>query len=94
MSPMTGTGGERFHEIADSDLVTGCGRRIAVKCLRLTTAERPITRIALDVGRDRGGVPGAWAALTADEARGLAQLLLAQAAMAERGADGPRGAVR
>ncbi|RMB84285.1 hypothetical protein CTZ28_20320 [Streptomyces shenzhenensis] len=64
--------------------MTSCGRRIAVKCLRLASPEKPISRVTLDVGQDRGGEPGTWAALTADEARDLARLLLAQASRAER----------
>ncbi|MEV0176138.1 hypothetical protein AB0I00_34125 [Streptomyces sp. NPDC050803] len=68
----------------DSPLVTGCGRHIEVRRLRLAASDRPISRLALDVGRDQGGEPGVWAALTPDEARRLAQLLLAQAGAAER----------
>ncbi|WP_327691789.1 hypothetical protein OG870_34035 [Streptomyces sp. NBC_00461] len=64
--------------------MTTCGHRIAVRCLRLAPADRPITRITLDVGQDQGGEPGVWAALTADEARDLARLLLAHAGLAER----------
>ncbi|MBD0842905.1 hypothetical protein ICC28_30065 [Streptomyces sp. TRM68416] len=65
-------------------LVTGCGRRITVHRLRLALSDRPINRVALDVGPDQGGEPGVWAALTADEARRLAELLLTQAGAAER----------
>ncbi|MCX2924273.1 hypothetical protein [Streptomyces sp. NEAU-W12] len=71
-------------------LVTACGRRIAVRCLRLAPADRPISRVTLDVGQDQGGGPGTWAALTADEARDLARLLLLHAGLAERG-NGPVG---
>jgi hypothetical protein len=53
-----------------------------VKCLTLTAA-RPITRVTLRVGPDQGCEPGVWAALTAEEARELADRLLAQAARAE-----------
>jgi hypothetical protein len=53
-----------------------------VKCLTLTAA-RPITRVTLRVGPDQGDEPGVWAALTAEEARELADRLLAQAARAE-----------
>lgn len=69
----------------DARLVTTCGRSIAVRRLRLVPTERPITRIALDVGRDQGGEPGVWAALTPGEARDLARLLLLHADLAERG---------
>lgn len=68
-----------------TSLVTSCGRRIAVRCLRLSPANPPISRVTLDVGRDQGGEPGVWAALTADEARDLAHLLLLHAGLAERG---------
>ncbi|MFI2200267.1 hypothetical protein ACH47Z_05680 [Streptomyces sp. NPDC020192] len=65
-------------------LVTRCGRRIEVRRLRFGRPDRPVSRIALDVGQDRGGVPGVWAALTPEEARGLARLLLAQADATEQ----------
>jgi hypothetical protein len=65
-------------------LVTTCGRRIGVRCLWLGRPDRPVGRITLDVGEDQGGEPGVWAALTPDEARGLARLLLQQAGTAER----------
>ncbi|MDT7839911.1 hypothetical protein [Streptomyces justiciae] len=82
------TAGRDRPPVGHSDfLVTACGRRIAVRGLRLPPAGRPIRRIALDVGRDQGGEPGVWAALTADEARGLAHLLLAQATASERGTE-------
>lgn len=71
----------------DSCVVTTCGRRIAVRYLRLAPADRPIGRVTLDVGRDQGDEPGVWAALTADEARDLARLLLLQAGLAERGVE-------
>ncbi|MFJ5264709.1 hypothetical protein ACIQAC_30045 [Streptomyces sp. NPDC088387] len=73
---------------SSTSLVTTCGRRIAVRCLRLAPADRPISRVTLDVGRGQGDEPGAWAALTADEARGLAHLLLRQAGVAESAAEG------
>ncbi|MFI7413463.1 hypothetical protein ACIBU0_32795 [Streptomyces sp. NPDC049627] len=86
---MTTAGEGRSRTAGDAALVTTCGRRIVVKCLRLAPADRPIGRVTLDVGPDRGGEPGVWAALTADEARDLAQHLLAHAALAERGPVGP-----
>ncbi|MEU9385150.1 hypothetical protein AB0D38_31155 [Streptomyces sp. NPDC048279] len=76
--PPTGEGGR---------IVTTCGRRIAVRRLRLAPADRHISRVTLDVGRDQGGEPGVWAALTSDEARDLARLLLLQAGLAERGTE-------
>ncbi|WP_432193164.1 hypothetical protein [Streptomyces sp. bgisy027] len=69
----------------DVSLVTACGRRIAVTCLRLASADRPISRVALDVGPDQSGEHGAWAALTAEEARDLAGRLMSQAELAETG---------
>ena len=90
MRPMADTGRDRSPTADGAHLVTGCGRRIEVRRLRLAVADRPISRVALDVGRDQSGEPGVWAALTADEARGLARLLLAQAAAAEREGDAPR----
>ncbi|MFE7278631.1 hypothetical protein [Streptomyces sp. NPDC057623] len=75
----------RSPTAGDAPLVTTCGRRITVRCLRLASTDRPISRVALDVGRDQGGEPGVWAALTPDEAREIARRLLAHAALAERG---------
>ncbi|MFE7812545.1 hypothetical protein ACFU5P_11345 [Streptomyces sp. NPDC057433] len=88
---MTTTTGRDLATAAENpSLVTACGRRIAVRCLRLAPADRPISRVTLDVGQDQGGGPGTWAALTADEARDLARLLLLHAGLAERG-NGPVG---
>ncbi|WP_405653439.1 hypothetical protein [Streptomyces sp. NBC_00019] len=84
---MTTTGSDRLPTSEDDFVVTTCGRRIAVRRLRLAAADRPISRITLDVGRDQGGEPGAWASLTADEARDLARLLLLQAGPAEHGTE-------
>ncbi|MGW1003646.1 hypothetical protein [Streptomyces sp. NPDC002520] len=70
--------------------MTTCGRRIEVRGLRLGSPDRPVGRIALDVGADQGGVPGAWAALTADEARSLARLLLEQAGSSDHSAEPQR----
>lgn len=81
----------RSSAAGDAPLVTVCGRRITVRCLRLASTDRPISRVALDVGRDQGGEPGVWAALTAEEARDLAHRLLAHAASAEHG---PRNGAR
>ncbi|MFF4507383.1 hypothetical protein [Streptomyces sp. NPDC001401] len=81
---MATAGRERPPTTDDTSLVTSCGRRIAVRRLRLAPADRPISRVTLNVGRDQGGEPGVWAALTADEARDLARLLLLHAGLAER----------
>jgi hypothetical protein len=83
---MATTGCDRPPGSEDDRFVTSCGRRIAVRRLRFAATDRPITRVALDVGRDQGGEPGVWAALTAGEARDLARLLLLQADLAERSA--------
>lgn len=64
-------------------LVTSCGRRISVKEMRLTTPDRPIGRVTLDVGPDQGDEHGVWASLTPAEARELARRLLAHAALVE-----------
>ncbi|AZQ39473.1 hypothetical protein EJ357_43625 [Streptomyces cyaneochromogenes] len=81
---MEKAGRDRPPPAGGTSLVTTCGRRIAVRCLRLAPADPPISRVALDVGRDQGGEPGVWAALTTDEARDLARLLLLHAGLAER----------
>nr|WBO82303.1 hypothetical protein SBE_006225 [Streptomyces sp. SBE_14.2] len=83
MTTAEGTRSVPHHH--DDQVVTGCGRRIAVRCLQLAPAERPIKRVTLNVGQDRDGERGAWAALTADEARDLARLLLRHADLAESG---------
>ena len=79
---MTAPEQERHSPGDPPPLVTSCGRRITVKCLRLAAA-RPITRVTLRVGPDQGDEPGVWASLTAEEARDLAHRLLAQADRAE-----------
>ncbi|MGW2422908.1 hypothetical protein ACWC0C_27285 [Streptomyces sp. NPDC001709] len=78
----------------ETPLVTTCGRRIEVRCLHLGHGDRPVSRIALDVGEDQGGEPGVWAALTPAEARGLAHLLLERVGAAEQPAGTPRAARR
>ncbi|MEU3521595.1 hypothetical protein ABZ770_41230 [Streptomyces sp. NPDC006654] len=80
---MATTRTDRTSAAEDSSLVTTCGRTIAVRYLHFAPAERPIRRVTLDIGQDQGGTPGAWAALTADEARDLASLLLRQARLSE-----------
>ncbi|WP_416986190.1 hypothetical protein [Streptomyces sp. T028] len=84
---MATAGRDRPPTSEDNGFVTTCGRRIAVRCLRLAPAEQPISRVALDVGRDQGGEPGVWAALTPGEARDLARLLLLHAGLAEHGTE-------
>ncbi|MFF7354911.1 MULTISPECIES: hypothetical protein [Streptomyces] len=85
---MAGTTRTAGDDRLDPPVVTRCGRRIAVRCLWLGRPDRPVGRITLDVGEDQGGEPGVWAALTPEEARGLARLLLHQAGAAEQAATG------
>jgi hypothetical protein len=85
---MTTTGRDPSRTAGVPPLVTACGRRITVRRLTLAPADRPITRVALDVGTDCGGEPGTWAALTVGEARRLARLLLAQADLADQDGTG------
>ncbi|MEV7246482.1 hypothetical protein AB0N92_35285 [Streptomyces sp. NPDC093248] len=77
---MTQAGSGPSGSTEEISLVTTCGRRIAVRRLRFGSADRPVSRLALDVGEDRVGDPGVWAALTPDEARSLAGLLVQQSA--------------
>ncbi|MER5384624.1 hypothetical protein ABZZ47_01965 [Streptomyces sp. NPDC006465] len=82
---MMASGQRRLQESGAGELplVTSCGRRIAVKELRLATRDRPIGRVTLDVGPDQGDEHGVWASLTPAEARELARRLLAHAALVE-----------
>lgn len=84
------TGRTRFQPAGDEPMVTSCDRVVTVKCLRLATADRPISRVTLDLGPGRGA-PGTWASLTAREARELARRLLAQAALADGGTSAAAG---
>ncbi|MEU8929796.1 hypothetical protein AB0D30_07905 [Streptomyces sp. NPDC048409] len=79
--------GVQENRADDAHLVTGCGRRIEVRSLRLGRPDGSVHRIALDIGEDCGGVPGTWAALSPDEAHALASLLLRQAAVTGHPAD-------
>ncbi|MFD9462648.1 hypothetical protein [Streptomyces sp. NPDC060027] len=85
MRAMMASGQRRLQESGAGELplVTSCGRRIAVKELRLATRDRPIGRVTLDVGPDQGDEHGVWASLTPAEARELARRLLAHAALVE-----------
>ncbi|MFP8940097.1 hypothetical protein ACLIYM_01480 [Streptomyces fenghuangensis] len=89
---MAETGRALPRPAGETPMVTSCDRRIAVKCLRLPTAGRPISRVTLDLGPGRGSTPGTWAALTTEEARELARRLLAQAALADAEASRPPAA--
>ncbi|MFF3611657.1 hypothetical protein [Streptomyces sp. NPDC002580] len=79
----SGVRGVRAAGTDESPLVTSCGRRIAVKEMRLAALDRPIGRVTLDVGPDQGDEHGVWASLTPAEARELARRLLAHAALVE-----------
>jgi hypothetical protein len=57
-----------------------CGREIQVGHLALGGGRYPAQRVSLDIGASSGGATGSWAGLTVDEARRLADALLAQAA--------------
>lgn len=80
---MTTTGRDPSRTTDDPPLVTGCGRRVEVHCLRFVAPGHTIGRVALAVGQDQSGEPGMWAALTPDEARLLARLLLDHADTAQ-----------
>ncbi|CAL9631655.1 hypothetical protein [Streptomyces sp. enrichment culture] len=85
---MASTGRDVSGAAGATELVTGCGRRIVVKCLRLVPEERTLSRVTLDVGGHRDGGPGVWASLTATEARELARQLLERADVADHAPGG------
>jgi hypothetical protein len=80
---MATSGQMRLRPAGEAPLVTSCGRRIEVRFLLLALTDRPISRVTLEVGPVRSGEPGAWASLTANEARALAHRLMVQACLAE-----------
>jgi hypothetical protein len=59
---------------------TTCGREIRVGHLVLGGGRHPAQRVSLGIGASSGTGDGAWAGLTAGEARRLAAALLLQAA--------------
>jgi hypothetical protein len=59
---------------------TTCGREIRVGHLILGGAPHPAQRVSLGISASPGASDGAWAGLTAAEARRLAAALLLQAA--------------
>jgi hypothetical protein len=71
-----GAGGAGLH----LSFRTTCGRQIRVGHLVLGGGHHPARRVSLDIGASPGSGHGAWAGLTAGEARWLAAALLAQAA--------------
>jgi hypothetical protein len=75
-SRITGADGAGLHV----SFRTMCGRQIRVGHLILGGGGHPARRVSLDIGASPGSGHGAWAGLTAGEARWLAAALLAQAA--------------
>ena len=71
-----GADGAGFHV----SFRTMCGREIQVGHLVLGGGCHPARRVSLDIGASPGSGHGAWAGLTAGEARRLAAALLMQAA--------------
>jgi hypothetical protein len=59
---------------------TTCGREIRIGHIALGGGRHPAQRVSLDIGATPDSDTGAWAGLTADEARRLAAALLTQAA--------------
>lgn len=77
---VAGTRVGRLHD----RLRTSCGRELTIGWLALGDARRPAARVFMDIGDCPGCETNRWAGLTVQEARQLAQVLLAQAAAAER----------
>ena len=78
--PVAGRGADERHDY----LRTGCGRELTVGRLALGDIRRPVARVFVDLGECCGCEGAGWAGLTVAEARQLAQVVLAQAAAAER----------
>lgn len=76
-APGAAQGGHSLH--------TTCGRDVTVGLISVGDAERPARRITVNIGECPDCHDGAWAALTAAEARQLAGDLLDQARAADRG---------
>ncbi len=75
-APGAARGGHSFH--------TTCGRDVTVGLISVGDADRPARRVTVNIGECPDCHDGAWAALTAAEARQLATDLLDQAHAAER----------
>ncbi len=63
---------------------TTCGREIQIGHLALGGGAHPAQRVSLGISASTDTGDGAWAGLTADEARQLAAALLIQAATCDR----------
>jgi len=76
MKPDAGSGARHYDHLR-----TSCGRDLTIGRLALGDAVHPVGRVFIDLGEcpDCGG--SAWAGLSAAEARRLAAVLLAQAAV-------------
>ena len=73
-SPQPARAGHTFH--------TTCGRDVTVGLIAVGDARHPARRVTVNIGECPGCHDGAWAALTAAEARQLAADLLTQATAA------------
>jgi putative redox protein len=62
-----------------SSFWTTCGRELAVSSLKVDCETHAIERITLSISRQSHDDDRVWASLTPEEARRLAQWLLAQA---------------
>jgi hypothetical protein len=75
-SSAPGAGGAGLHV----SFRTTCGREIRVGHLVLGGGHHPAQRVSFEIGASSDSDTGAWAGLTAGEARRLAAALLMQAA--------------
>lgn len=71
---------------AGQHLRTTCGRDVTVGLIAVGDAAHPARRVTVNIGECPDCHDGAWAALTAAEARKLAAALLSQADAVGRGA--------
>ena len=72
-------------------VTTGCGRTFVVGRLRQHGLDGPraVRRVTLQVGCQRYDHDQVWASMTADEARRMAQLLVAQADQVDQAKSAP-----
>ncbi len=71
------------QQAAEHGFETGCGRQVHVGTMTLGNSQWSAQRVSVDIGECPGCNDGAWATLTAAEARQLAGALLAEATIAE-----------